>query len=134
MKAKLLLNLNDPEQRRELNRCLKAQDYLFALTDIADEIFRPARKHGYDDDRLNSFLYGRNDVDKDDLKAKEDTLNDFICSIEDPDRRILAIGLLSKLETVNYEKENDVSEAIGLLEEKFYEILRERKVDLDDAF
>lgn len=134
MKAKLLLNLNDPEQRRELNRCLKAQDYLFALTDIADEIFRPVRKHGYDDDRLNKLLCGKSDVDKDDLKAKEEALKDFIHSIEDPARKTQALEFATKLEYINYENESDVFEAIGLLEEKFYEILRNRKIDLDDCY
>jgi len=54
-----------------------------ALAEIAAEVFRPARKHGYEDDELRKLME----------IAKSDEL-------------------------------------VGLLEKKFYEILRDRGIDL----
>lgn len=52
MKAKLEFDLTDSDQVTAFRRAVKAGDAFCALWDIGQEIFRPARKHGYDDRRL----------------------------------------------------------------------------------
>ena len=45
-----------PDDKDELRHAQQGLDYHMALTDIADQIFRPARKHGYSDTALNDLL------------------------------------------------------------------------------
>lgn len=45
-----------PEDKDELRHAQLGLDYHMALIDIADNIFRPARKHGYSDKALNDLL------------------------------------------------------------------------------
>ena len=87
MKAKLEFDLNDFQDRKEHTLALKGRDAYMAMHDIAYAVFRPARKHGYNDS---------------------------------PD----ITALLEKLGP-------ESNELIGLLEDRFYEILRDREIDLD---
>lgn len=84
-KASLRFDLEDHHDRLAHKRAISATDAYLALNSIANDIFRPARKHGYNDERLRDA----------------------------------------------YEDER-ISKIIGLLEEKFYEILKEHNVNLDD--
>lgn len=54
MKATLEFNL--PEEQVEHEHALKGEEYMLALRDIADQVFRPARKHGYSDEELNKLV------------------------------------------------------------------------------
>ena len=54
MKATLQFNL--PEDQSEFNAALKGADALGALFDVRQEVFRPARKHGYSDPNLTLLL------------------------------------------------------------------------------
>lgn len=36
-----------PDDEEDLRHCQRGYDYYLALTHIADDIFRPNRKHGY---------------------------------------------------------------------------------------
>lgn len=67
-----------------------------ALWDIQQEIFRPARKHGYSDPRLNKLLESTKIV-------------------TDKDGDSYAMGY----------------EIVGLLEEKFHQILEQHGIELD---
>ncbi len=89
---KAILEFNLPEDRSDHIRATKATDAFIALWDIAQEIFRPARKHGYSDNRLRELM----DYEKDPKTAEA------------------------------------VTEAISLLEQKFYEIVNERGVNPSD--
>lgn len=84
MKATLIFDL--PEDQMEHKRAVKSTDAFLALWEIANEVFRPARKHGYgngkNSERLNQLL-----------------------------------------------QNEQVAEAIGLLEEEFYEIVNEKEVN-----
>lgn len=85
--VQITFTLEDFHEEAALMRTLKADKAYRCLHEICHEIFRPARKHGYSDQKLNE-------------------------AVENPD-----------LEHV---------EIIGLLEEKFYEILRDNEVSLED--
>jgi len=89
MKAKITFEYDSEDQfeKAEANRIMKATSAYSALHDIAESIFRPARKHGYNSPVL------------------EELLNSSDGKCED---------------------------VIGELEELFYEILRDRGIDLDD--
>lgn len=87
--ALLALDLSTPDGRREHKRMTSATDAYIVLWDIGQQVFRPARKHGYSHSpRLNELLEG--------------------------------------------DHGDSVTEAISLLEKKFYEIMEERGVNLDD--
>ena len=47
MIATLKFDLSKPEEQEEFARATKATQAYLALFDIANDIFRPARKHGY---------------------------------------------------------------------------------------
>jgi len=93
MKAKLIFNLEEPEEIAAHRRAVSATDAYIALSEIANEIFRPARKHGYPETILNKLIE--------------------VC----PD---------------NEEGYNVGSEIISQLETKFYEILTDNKISLED--
>lgn len=88
MKASLHFNL--PEDREEFNNAAKAGEMKSLLYDISQEIFRPARKHGYSDIRMQQFL-------------GED-------------------GMLK----------TEIVEAIGVLEEMFYDLAKEYEINIHD--
>ena len=81
---KAILTFNLPEDQREFDRAVKGDDAHIALYDIGQQVFRPARKHGYTNDELNQLL-------------------------EQP----------------------GVTEAIGLLEKMFFDILGDHMLNLD---
>lgn len=56
MKAILEFDLDQPGDRQAHVRAIKATDAYLVLWDIANEIFRPARKHGYPDRQLEELI------------------------------------------------------------------------------
>jgi hypothetical protein len=56
MIIELKFDTNDPDQKEEFRLVMQARQQLFALEEIADEIFRPARKHGYKDKHIEHLL------------------------------------------------------------------------------
>ena len=98
MKATLTFNL--PEEQEEFDTAVKAADYKIALWDIAQDIFRPARKHGYPNEAVQKVLD----------KADE-------------------VIVVTDIGDVKYET-GAGSELVSMLEQKFYEILRERGIEL----
>lgn len=89
----VILTFDRTEQEYEFNCALKGMDYKFALQDIANEVFRPARKHGYGDSEIQSCI---------------ETIN-------------------KKLDDTDY-----VERLVALLEQKFYDILNERNLNIHD--
>lgn len=45
-----------PDDDYEYRHAVKGYAYYMALTDIAEDIFRPARKHGYPDKSIQDLL------------------------------------------------------------------------------
>lgn len=89
MKAKLEFDLDDFSDRKAHKRCVSATNAYIALYKIANEIFRPNRKHGYEKEIEELF----------------DALGDDA-----------EIG----------------TEIVDKLETKFYNIIEELGLDLDD--
>jgi len=81
--------ITDQDEEQALRRCMNADRAYRAIYEIAQEIFRPARKHGYPD---------------------------------------------PKLENAMQNKELEHEEIVGMLEEKFYDILRENSISLEDDY
>jgi len=88
MKASLHFKL--PEEKVEFNNATKANEMKGLLFEISQEIFRPARKHGYSDPRMKKFL------------DKSGQLNP------------------------------EIADAIGVLEEMFYELAGESGVNIHE--
>jgi hypothetical protein len=86
-KAILEFNLEDYDDKEAHKTALKGQNYRSAIFEVGQQVFRPARKHGYPDEKISSLL------------------------------RSLPEGKGEEL--------------IGLLEEKFYEVLRENDANDD---
>lgn len=86
---------NDMELENRLRRAVNSDRYLSALNDVAAEVFRPVRKHGYSDNTIQDLVNLIDDIEIDGVD-----------------------GLGSKL--------------IGLLEEKFYTLIKENGVDIDE--
>lgn len=55
-KAVLEFDLSEPGERESFEKTVRADAAFMALWDIRQEIFRPARKHGYRDLRLSKLL------------------------------------------------------------------------------
>jgi hypothetical protein len=55
MKAHLIFDLSKAEERKDHELALKASEMKFALEEIANQIFRPARKHGYQDQEIETL-------------------------------------------------------------------------------
>ena len=60
MKAILEFDLNDPDDRRQHRMAVEASDMSIFMWEVEQQIFRPARKHGYPasaaGNRLNELL------------------------------------------------------------------------------
>jgi predicted HTH domain antitoxin len=133
MKARLILDLDNPEQKKEHTRCLKSLDYMLALEEIQQEIFRPARKHLYREENINDLVLDRlSKAEKTELELRKMELQEFQQNLRDEKQKDYAKDLEERLSQVRLETTPTGVELIGLLEDKFYEILRERKIDFED--
>lgn len=56
--ATLTFNLDDRDEEVKFKRAVAAPDLALALWDISQQVFRPARKHGYADSDLQTQLNG----------------------------------------------------------------------------
>lgn len=61
---KAILEFNLPEEQGEFDLATKAGNMHSALWDIAQEVFRPARKHGYSSNIIQE-LVNRGDIQDD---------------------------------------------------------------------
>lgn len=62
MKATLTFNLDEADEREAHIRAIKSTNAYLAIMAIRDEIFRPARKHGYSDTELRSRVDKHEDI------------------------------------------------------------------------
>lgn len=97
---KAMLEFNLPEEQEEFDAANKGADCKIALWEIAQEIFRPARKHGYDNSSIQKVLD----------KADE-------------------VTVVTDIGGIKYEV-GAGSELINVLEKKFYNILQQRGIEL----
>lgn len=98
------LSFNLPEEQEQFNTAVKGSDAHLALWDIAQEIFRPARKHGYNDPKLNVLI------------QKLDSLAREVIGPTDNSQDLMDI--------------EDATTLVSLLESRFYEIIREYQIEL----
>lgn len=61
---KSILEFNLPEENEEFKLALKGVSMSIALSEIANDIFRPARKHGYNDKELNDLIEKNPDAEE----------------------------------------------------------------------
>jgi len=54
--GKLEYNLEEPHSKKAFRRASSADDAYIALHQIANEVFRPARKHGYADEEIAEMI------------------------------------------------------------------------------
>jgi hypothetical protein len=91
--ATLTFNLEDGFSRNAHKRAVNATNAYIALFNIANEVFRPARKHGYPEGKINKLLDECGETEEGHSRGVE---------------------------------------LIGELETKFYEILEDNGIDLND--
>ena len=56
MRAKLEFDTTDEEDSREFKRCVNATNAYSVIQAIAHDIFRPYRKHGYQDFKIQKMI------------------------------------------------------------------------------
>lgn len=95
-----IIEFNLPEEQEEFDTAVKAADLKAALWEIAQQVFRPARKHGYSDGRIQELL------------EKADTLR-----------------VPNENGEAGYEPEVG-TELVSQLEKLFYSILEEYNIEL----
>lgn len=98
MKGTLSFNL--PEEREEFETAVNAGKYKYALWEIAQQVFRPARKHGYSEQHIQELLDKADSVT---VTAKEGSL-----------QYETGVG----------------TELVSQLEKLFYQILQEEGIEL----
>jgi hypothetical protein len=59
---KAVLEFNLPEEQQEFTHATKAIDYYIALEEIRNEVFRPARKHGYSSPLIEKAIEQRDPI------------------------------------------------------------------------
>ncbi len=105
MKATLTFNL--PEEQEEFKLATKGSEAHGAIHEIGQEVFRPARKHGYPDHKIQALI-----TRLDDLARK-------------------AAGYVDSEETSTVMEEYEgATELVSLLEQKFYEIINAYNLEL----
>lgn len=55
-KGILKFDLDEPYEEKRFKRAVKAEDAYLVLWDLAQEVFRPARKHGYSNQKIQRLL------------------------------------------------------------------------------
>ena len=53
---KAILEFDLPDEKEEFNQATKAGHLVSALDEVKEKIFRPARKHGYNDPTMRELL------------------------------------------------------------------------------
>jgi hypothetical protein len=102
---KITISYQMPEDREDFTAALKGSAAFAALETISNEVFRPARKHGYNDAKIQIVL---------------DTIDQLIDQLELPD---------------NFPKDEwgnkvDATHLVSLLEKRFSNILQDYQIDL----
>jgi hypothetical protein len=69
MKAILEFNLDDNDDEESHRLALKASKFYSALWDIRQNVFRPARKHGYTDEGVDILLRTMSESEQDKAMA-----------------------------------------------------------------
>lgn len=100
MNATLTFQL--PEEQEEFDTVLKAQPMSTALFEISQELFRPARKHGYMDHRIQELMVHLDALANKNAGIPEDA----------------------------WEHSPGATDLIGMLEAEFYRILEENGITL----
>ena len=105
--SKAILEFNLPEESVELDMAINAGNLQAAIWDVSQEVFRPARKHGYSDSTLQRLV--------EQLDATVEQLGKDQLSEDWP--------------TDEYGPMN-ATDLISLLEKRFYDILEHHGVQL----
>lgn len=105
---KVTLEFNLPEEQEEFQNAIQAGKMSSAFWDIGNDLFRPARKHGYPDARIQS-LVEKLDLTIEHLKAHDELSDDWPKDEYGP---------------------MNATDLIRLLEQKYHDILQENKVEL----
>ena len=64
MKAILEFDLNEPDDRMHHKMAVDAQDLLCFIWDVEQYVFRPHRKHGYGDVKLDQLIQRHPEVEE----------------------------------------------------------------------
>jgi hypothetical protein len=103
--SKVTIEFNLPEEQEEFNTAIQASKMSAAFWSIGNDVFRPARKHGYPDQRLHDLIH-------------------FL------DQAAAALGVSEEGWPRDEYGPLNATDLIRMLEEKYHEILRENGVEL----
>lgn len=94
--SKCTLEYNLPEDQEDLDCALNGGNYKHALWEVSQEVFRPARKHGYSDARIQSLIE-KLDLTVEQFKTHDVLSNDWPRDEYGPMNATDLVGLLEKL-------------------------------------
>lgn len=60
--AKCILEYTLPEDKEDLDCAINGSTYKHAIWEVSQQVFRPARKHGYSDPRIQSLIEKLDDL------------------------------------------------------------------------
>lgn len=101
------LKYNLPEEQDEFKDAMQGSDCKLVLWEIAQEIFRPARKHGYADKQIAELIASI----------------DAAVEAQHPEG-------FNRMDLAWEERHINAEDLIGLLEKKFYALLNERGIEI----
>jgi hypothetical protein len=93
-----------PDDREDFQSAIKGSAAMAALETIANDVFRPARKHGYPDQKIQTLVHNL-------------------------DMLIEKLALPDEWPKNEFGSKMNATELIGLLEQNFYNILKEFDID-----
>lgn len=82
MEISITINTDEPSDNKEVIRLLKGNLGFIALHSIMQQVFRPARKHGYPDKKLQTLLDKIGDDGYDLISELEDLAQSIIDDYE----------------------------------------------------
>lgn len=93
-----------PDDKADFNSAIKGSAALAAIETIANDVFRPARKHGYPDPKIQTLI---------------DNLDNLIDGLDLP----------PEWPKNEFGSKMNATELVGLLEQSFWNILKEFDID-----
>ena len=99
---KATISFSIPEETQEFKDAVHVQDYKCVISAVEEEIFRPARKHGYSDRNIQEL------VDAIDKLIEETQFGEFSKHPKDSHGPLNATDLIYMLEQKYYHYKNEI--------------------------
>ena len=104
---KATISFSLPEEMEEFKDAVHVQDYKNVLYYLEQDVFRPARKHGYTDQKIETLINAINDLI---AQQKEELMGEFSNFPKNGNEPLNATDLIDLLEQKYYIIKNNALE------------------------